>query len=148
MSTDELAPSGVNVLNLTVVSCKRFAFAVRAISQNDLWDEVLEELENRGCHSVALSLEPIEVMQDILRQRPAYASRRHMERDGDRRGEYDRRREDRPREQFSDPQEEFSGMSRPERHLDRFLSSACGNPPHYPPRPPDDWPEGPWDHPQ
>jgi hypothetical protein len=141
MSTEELSPPDVNILNLTVVSSKRFAFAVRAISQNDLWDEVLDELEASGCDSIVLSLEPIEVMQEILRQRSSYGSRRSVERDGDRRSERDLRRQDRPREQPSDPQPESYGMSRPERHLERFLSSACGTPPKYPPRPPEGWPE-------
>ncbi|ROR46569.1 hypothetical protein [Kitasatospora cineracea] len=146
MSTE--GPPEINVLNMNVVSLKRFVFAVRTISQNDLWDEVVEELAARGCHSIAISVEPIEAMKDALRERMAYtaATKKRPSRSRDDRGG---QRAEKPPGSGS-PQPDASGdpfdMSRPQRHLERFMASACGTPPtKYPPRPPDDWPEGPWD---
>ncbi|MFF3448616.1 hypothetical protein ACFYXJ_15965 [Streptomyces sp. NPDC002667] len=145
MSTEEIAPPEINILNLNVVSLKRFVFAVRTISQNDLWDEVLEELDARGCHSIALSVEPIEAMKDALRQR---LPDRPKKAKGGRRDQRDdpRRAAPQRKERGDDPLSDFPDMNRPQRHLERFMASACGTPPvHYPPRPPEDWPEGPWD---
>ncbi|MFD9461524.1 hypothetical protein [Streptomyces sp. NPDC060027] len=143
MSTEEISPPEVNILNMNVVSLKRFVFAVRTISQNDLWDEVVEELAARGCHSIALSVEPIEAMKDALRQRMTYTTERP---NGSRNERDERRRPAPPREQQGESQEDPFDMSRPQRHLERFMASACGTPPQYPRRPPDDtWPEGPWD---
>ncbi|SER82880.1 hypothetical protein [Streptomyces qinglanensis] len=145
MPNGEVSPPEVNILNMNVVSLKRFVFAVRTISQNDLWDEVIEELAARGCHSIALSVEPVEAMKEALRQRMAYTTK---EPNGNRNERGERRRDAPLREQPGESQEDPFDMSRPQRHLERFMASACGTPPRYPPRPPDEWPEGPWDPPQ
>lgn len=110
-----------DILNLTVVQLRRFIFVVRAISDNKMWPEVEKHLNSRGCDSLVISLGPIAEIQELLLQRRA-ANR-------------------------VAPGTPTSSAGGTDRRLDRFIVSGCGTPPHYPPRPPDDWPEGPWDPP-
>lgn len=115
----------VNILNLTVVSLKNFIFMVKAISDNKLWPEVEKHLNSRGCDSLMLSGEAIVEIRELLLQRKASSSRSA-------RGQTDR----------------AAGGADTDRRLDMFVVCACGTPPpHYPPRPPDEWPPGPWDPP-
>ena len=59
----------LNVLNLTQVSLERFVFFMRVIADNDLWDEALSHLHSLGGHDILVSLEPIEAVQQFVRQR-------------------------------------------------------------------------------
>lgn len=126
---EELVQS-VNILNLTVVSLKNFIFMVKAISDNKLWPDVEKHLNSRGCDSLVLSAEAILEIREMLLQRKASNTRS-------------------ANDQSTHSTNSRDGMpTRPDRRLDMFLVCACGTPPpQYPPRPPDDWPEGPWDPP-
>lgn len=120
MATEMRPARPLNSLNLTIVTLERFFYAMQTVAENDLWDEAEEYLKSRGCESLAISLEPILAIQAMLRnQRTAELGEDF---DGERTGKAGR--------------------------VDKFIASACGTPPHYPPRPPDEWPEGPWDPPQ
>lgn len=121
----------LNILNLQIVPVEKFIFVVRAISDNNLWGSVRQHLRTQGCSSVVMSVEPVEVIQEmLLRQRSGDTD--ELTTDGQGNG----RPGPRYRPGRSRPQ-----PAAPERRLDRFLASQCGDRPHYPPRPPDDWPE-------
>lgn len=126
----ELRP--LNTLNLTVVSLERFIFAMRTIAENDLWDDAQEHLKSRGCDTVAISLEPILALQGMLRKRRSLSEVYPASATGASGG--------------LTPDAAATRSAKEER-LDRFIASACGTPPHFPPRPPDEWPQGPWDPP-
>jgi hypothetical protein len=140
MTTEKPELRPLNTLNLTVVSLERFLFAMRTIAENDLWDDAHQHLKSRGCDTVAISIEPILALQGMLRKRRASgwvspastAGAAAGSTAGVAAGSTAGAAADRT------PQEE---------RVDRFIASACAPPPHYPPRPPDDWPKGPWDPP-
>jgi hypothetical protein len=121
MTTEQTPPRPLNALNLTIVSLERFVFVMRTIAEADLWYDAEAYLKNRGCHSMAVSLEPILALQAMMERR------RTAERES------------------ADGAAERDGAGE---RIDRFIASACAPPPHYPPRPPDDWPPGPWDPPR
>lgn len=120
MPTENPPPRPLNTLNLTIVSLERFFYVMQTIAEGDLWDEVEDHLKSRACHSIAISWEPIEAMKGMLRSKRAA-------------------------EIADQPGAERTGT---DARIDTFVACACGVPPTYPPRPPDDWPEGPWDPPQ
>jgi hypothetical protein len=63
MSSERVA---VNVENVTRVSVRRFAFFMKGIAENDLWDEVQLHLEDLGCTEVVVSSEPIAALQELV----------------------------------------------------------------------------------
>jgi hypothetical protein len=114
----------INILNLQFVHVERFAFVVKTLMENGLFDEAIKQLQSRGCHLLAISIEPLEVIQEMLRERRA------------------------ARESADDLGTEASAEVRASRErLAQFEISACSGP-KYPPRPPDHWPAGPWDPPR
>ena len=133
MTTEKTELRPLNTLNLTVVSLERFIFAMRTIAENDLWDDAYKHLKSRGCDTIAVSVEPILALQGMLRKRRAPSGVSPASAEGAVAGITAGAAPQRT------PQEE---------RVDRFIASACAPPPHYPPRPPDDWPEGPWDPPR
>lgn len=112
---EETAPSDIRILNLQLIHLQRFAFVMKTLVENDLLDEAVEHLHSRGCDLLAISVEPIEAIQAMLRDRNGAQS--------------------------------AAADTAPDPRIDTFLASGCGHP-VYPPRPPDDWPEGPWDPPR
>jgi hypothetical protein len=127
MSTDHKPsydPAGeINILNLQFVHVERFAFIVKTLMENGLFDEAIKHLQNRGCHLLAISIEPLDVIQGMLRERRAV----HASVD----------------DLGVEPSAE---MRASKARLLQFEACACSGP-KYPPRPPDNWPEGPWDPP-
>jgi hypothetical protein len=118
-------PSGeINILNLQFVHVERFAFVVKTLVENGLFDQAIQHLQSRGCHLLAISVEPLEVIQGMLRERRAAQAG------------------------VDNPDVEISAVARTSRaRLLQFEASACSGP-KYPPRPPDHWPAGPWDPPK
>lgn len=113
----------INILNLQFVHVERFAFVVKALVENGLFDQAIKHLQSRGCHLLAISVEPLEAIQGMLRERRA------------------------ARASAADLGAEASAEVRAaDRRLSQFEISACSGP-KYPPRPPDHWPPGPWDPP-
>jgi len=112
----------INILNLQFVHVERFAFVVKTLMENGLFDEAIKHLQSRGCDMLAISVEPLEVIQGMLSERMAANA------------------------SADDLGAEASAEVRASRErLVQFRMSACGGP-HFPPRPPDDWPTGPWDN--
>ncbi|GAA3335522.1 hypothetical protein GCM10020358_04180 [Amorphoplanes nipponensis] len=132
MTTEQPELRPLNPLNLTVVSLERFFYAMRTIAENDLWDDAHRHLKSRGCDTIAISVEPILALQGMLRKRRTSSGVSPAATAGATAGITAGAPPERT------PQEE---------RVDRFIASACAPPPHYPPRPPDDWPKGPWDPP-
>ena len=64
----------LDVENVTRVPVRRFAFFMKAIADNDLWDEVEFHLEDLGCTEVMVSSEPIAAIQELLAVRWPQAS--------------------------------------------------------------------------
>jgi hypothetical protein len=133
MTPEKTEMRPLNTLNLTVVSLERFFYAMRTIAENDLWDDAQKHLKSRGCDTVAISLEPILALQGMLRKRRALSEVSPVSATG---------------ASVGITAGAAPTRSSKEERLDRFIASACGTPPHYPPRPPDEWPEGPWDPPR
>ena len=119
MPTQKPPPRPLNTLNLTVVSLERFVYAMQTIAEADLWDDAHDYLKSRDCESIAISVEPILAIQAMLRNKRAAEL----------------------------PDDSAAERTGTDARVDTFIASACAPPPHYPPRPPDDWPEGPWDPP-
>lgn len=114
----------VNILNLQFVHVERFAFVMKTLMENGLFDEAIKHLQSRGCHLLAISVEPLDVIQGMLRERRA------------------------ARAGADDLGNESSAEVRASRErLAQFEACACSGP-KYPPRPPDHWPAGPWDPPR
>jgi hypothetical protein len=65
MSSQE---SAVNVFNLTHTSIGQFVFFMKALAENDLWDQVEQHLESQGCTSIIVSAEPIRAVQEMLKK--------------------------------------------------------------------------------
>ncbi len=61
----------LDVENVTRVPVRRFAFFMKAIADNDLWDEVEFHLEDLGCTEVMVSSEPIAAIQELLSSKVA-----------------------------------------------------------------------------
>lgn len=111
----------INILNLQFVHFERSAFAVKTLIENEVLDEAVKHLHKRGCDQLAISVEPLAEIQHWLRERQAAQG-------DDEHGAY--------KDEAAD------------QRLEEFERSRCGPGPVYPPRPPDDWPEGPWDPPR
>jgi hypothetical protein len=92
---------------------------MQTIAEADLWDEAHDHLKSHGCETIAISFEPIQAIKAMLRNRRA-----------------------------AEASADFTAeRTRTDARIDTFIACACGVPPTYPPRPPDEWPEGPWDPP-
>ena len=114
----------VNILNLQFVHVERLAFVMKTLMENGLFDEAIKHLQSRGCHLIAISVEPLDVIQGMLRERRA------------------------ARAVADDLGNGASAEARASRErLAQFEACACSGP-KYPPRPPDHWPAGPWDPPR
>lgn len=114
----------INILNLQFVHVERFAFIVKTLVENGLFDEAINQLKIRGCHLLAISVEPLEVVQGMVRER-----RMARENADDFRTDAD-----------AEVRERIA-------RLEQIEACACSGP-KYPPRPPEHWPAGPWDPPK
>jgi hypothetical protein len=118
MPAENPPPRPLNALNLTAVTPERLFYVMQTMAEADLWDEARDYLKSRDCETIVISFEPILALKELLRNR----------RDAE----------------LSNYAEERTGT---DARIDTFIACACGVPPKYPPRPPDEWPEGPWDPP-
>jgi hypothetical protein len=59
----------LNIFNLTHTSIRQFVFFMKAIADNNLWDEAEQHLKSRGCTRIILSVEPIGAIQQMLQQK-------------------------------------------------------------------------------
>jgi hypothetical protein len=56
---------------VTWVPINRFIFVMKALAENDLWDEVAAYLEDHGHVQVTVGAEPIRLIQELLKEKVA-----------------------------------------------------------------------------
>lgn len=61
----------LNILNLANPSVRQFKVFLKALAENDLWEEIERDLVKRGCRELLISIEPIRAIQELLRQKIA-----------------------------------------------------------------------------